>query len=135
MPPKAPCSTPRPSQQSRPRAQAVFSPDERLVLTGTSADRGGRGGALVFFDAKTHALVRRVAVPGSAVALNWHERLNQIFVGVGARTPRLSAGFCQRQACSRARSGVVIKRAGEASYTIDTCSQSVMYRTALWCPF
>lgn len=67
------------------RGQAVFSPDERLVLTGTSADRGGRGGALVFFDAKTHALVRRVAVPGSAVALNWHERLNQIFVGVGAR--------------------------------------------------
>ncbi len=70
--------------------QAIFSPDERLVVTGTSADRSGRGGAVVFFDAKTHALVRRVAMPGSAVALNWHERLNQILVGVGADVLRMS---------------------------------------------
>ena len=65
-------------------AQAIFSPDERLVVTGTSADRAGKGGAVVFFDAKTHELVRRVAMPSSAVGLAWHERLNQIFVGVGA---------------------------------------------------
>lgn len=65
-------------------AQAIFSPDERLVVTGTSANRSGKGGAVVFYDAKTHELVRRVAMPSSAVGLAWHERLNQIFVGVGA---------------------------------------------------
>ena len=54
------------------------------MLTGTSADRAGKGGAVVFYDAKTHELVRRVAMPSSAVGLAWHERLNQIFVGVGA---------------------------------------------------
>jgi len=103
----------------------VFSPDERLVLTGTSADRGGRGGALVFFDAKTHALVRRVAVPGSAVALNWHERLNQIFVGVGARAPRLAVGYCQRQTCARA-SGVEDGRCGEALSTVRQAAERVV---------
>ena len=101
----------------------MFSPDERLVLTGTSADRGGRGGALVFFDAKTHALVRRVAVPGSAVALNWHERLNQIFVGVGARAPRFAVGYCQRHTCARA-SGVEDGRCGEALSTVRQAAEA-----------
>ena len=54
------------------------------MVTGTSADCAGKGGAVVFFNAKTHGLVRRVAMPSSAVGLAWHERLNQIFVGVGA---------------------------------------------------
>lgn len=70
----------------------AFSPDERLVVTGTSADRAGEGGALVFFDLDSRALVRRVGMPASVVALQWHGRLNQIFLGVGARlSPLLDA--------------------------------------------
>lgn len=64
----------------------AFSPDERLVVTGTSADRSGEGGALVFFDFDSRALVRRVGMPASVVALQWHGRLNQIFLGVGEQT-------------------------------------------------
>ena len=60
------------------------------MVTGTSADRSGKGGAVVFYDAKTHELVRRVAMPSSAVGLAWHERLNQIFVGVGAPFSKLN---------------------------------------------
>ena len=64
--------------------QCVFSPDERLIVTGTSADRKGQGGALVFVDRQSLEVVRRVSMPASVVALHWHERLNQIFVGTGA---------------------------------------------------
>ena len=66
-----------------PTTQVVFSPDERLILTGVSAGRDGTGGALVFFDAQSRSLVRRIGMPSSVVAVQWHAKLNQIFVGVG----------------------------------------------------
>ena len=63
--------------------QCAFSPDERLILTGTSADRGGKGGAVVFIDRDSFEVVHRIAMPSSVVGLHWHDRLNQIFVGTG----------------------------------------------------
>ncbi len=66
-----------------PTTQVVFSPDERLILTGVSAGRDGTGGALVFFDAQSRSLVRRIGMPSSVVAVQWHAKLNQIMVGVG----------------------------------------------------
>ena len=63
--------------------QCIFSPDERLIVTGTSADRSGNGGCLTFIDRDSFEVVRRVAMPTSVVALQWHDRLNQIFVGTG----------------------------------------------------
>ena len=67
-----------------PTTQAVFSPDERLILTGVSAGRDGTGGALVVFDAQSRSLVRRIGMPSSVVAVQWHAKLNQILLGVGA---------------------------------------------------
>jgi hypothetical protein len=67
-------------------AQVAWSPDERLILTGTSADRGGEGGSVAFFDLDSRRLVRRLGMPSSVVSLQWHARLNQIFLGVGARS-------------------------------------------------
>ena len=61
----------------------IFSPDERLLLTGVSAGRDGTGGALVIIDRARHEIVRRLAMPSSVVAVCWHERLNQIFLGIG----------------------------------------------------
>ncbi|KAK9812868.1 hypothetical protein WJX72_004992 [[Myrmecia] bisecta] len=63
--------------------QCCFSPDGRLVLTGVSADRDGVGGGLVFLDLEQRQVVRKLAMPGSVVAVQWHVRLNQIFVGTG----------------------------------------------------
>ncbi|KAL3132621.1 hypothetical protein ABBQ32_009149 [Trebouxia sp. C0010 RCD-2024] len=68
-----------------------FSPDESLILTGVSAQRDGTGGALLFFDVNKLQLVRRIGTVGSAVAVHWHSRLNQIFVGTGDK-----AGGCVR---------------------------------------
>ena len=66
-----------------PTTQVVFSPDERLIVTGVSAGRDGTGGALLFFDAQSRSLVRRIGMPSSVVAIQWQAKLNQIFVGVG----------------------------------------------------
>lgn len=63
--------------------QVCFAPEDRLVVTGTSADRNGEGAALVFIDLSTQLVVRKVAMPNSVVAVHWHPRLNQIFVGTG----------------------------------------------------
>jgi len=65
--------------------QCCFSPDEKLVLTGISAGSKESVGAVCFFDRSDLSLVRRLAVPGSAVALTWHSEINQIVVGCGDR--------------------------------------------------
>lgn len=63
--------------------QCSFSPDERLILTGTSADRNGRGGGITFIDRDSFEVVHKIAMPTSVTAVQWHDRLNQIFVGTG----------------------------------------------------
>lgn len=67
----------------------ALSPDERLVLTGTAADEGpgggGGGGKLVFVDRRELRVVRAVGMPAHAAAVTWHDRINQILVGVGER--------------------------------------------------
>ncbi|KAG2434016.1 hypothetical protein HYH02_012476 [Chlamydomonas schloesseri] len=79
---------PAPYAQTR----AIFSPDESVILTGTGSSGPGAGGAdggsegsVAFFSKSTHELIRKVGMPGNVTALNWHHRLNQIFVGIGNR--------------------------------------------------
>eukprot|EP00877_Chromochloris_zofingiensis_P012178 jgi/Chrzof1/7213/Cz02g14300.t1 len=68
-----------------------FSPDERLLLTGTAASSSSaagqqqQGGAGVFVDTKELKVVRRMGMPTHVAAVRWHHRLNQIFVGTGDR--------------------------------------------------
>jgi hypothetical protein len=74
----------------------AFSPDERLVLTGTAAEGprggggggGGGGGTVVFVDRKELRVVRAVGMPAHVAAVRWHERINQILVGVGESPAR-----------------------------------------------
>ncbi|KAL4433682.1 hypothetical protein ABPG75_000123 [Micractinium tetrahymenae] len=66
--------------------QCCFSPDEKQVLTGTSAEGKDSSGALVVLSADTLEKVGEVEVDGSAVSVQWHPRINQIFVGCGGRT-------------------------------------------------
>ena len=48
-----------------------------------SADRQGKGGALVMLDARDLSLVRSIAMPGSVLGMHWDAALNQIFVAAG----------------------------------------------------
>ena len=57
-----------------------FSPDEKIVMTGTSVKRGS--GELVFFDTNTFEELYRFSVGESSVSkILWHPKLNQIVVG------------------------------------------------------
>ena len=68
-----------------PQCNAVFSPDGRYVLTGTSTKRGGPGtGDLCFWkvgdSSTTPALRMPVCQGASVIGVDWHAKLNQIFV-------------------------------------------------------
>jgi hypothetical protein len=54
---------------------------------GIAAERGPAGaeggGAVVMFDVKEMKEVRRVGMPSHVAAVQWHPKINQIFVGIG----------------------------------------------------
>ncbi len=52
-----------------PILQACYSPDEKFVLTGTSAEGKDSSGSLVVLDAQTLEKQGEIAVDGSAVAV------------------------------------------------------------------
>ncbi|CAI5481558.1 unnamed protein product [Closterium sp. Yama58-4] len=67
------------------QTNVAWSPDERLFFTGTSAEKGGRGGQLHFYSKESLDLVRVTGVSPdqSVVRVLWHARLNQIFATCG----------------------------------------------------
>lgn len=67
--------------------KVIFSPDERFIVTGTSAPERPKegGGSLVFIDRQSLAIVKRIGNPTSVVTVAWHPQLNQIFAGGGDR--------------------------------------------------
>lgn len=59
-----------------------FSPDDRLVLTGTSVKKEEGNGKLVFFDRTSFQRVHEVEVTNaSVIRCLWHPKLNQIMAG------------------------------------------------------
>ncbi|CAL8321796.1 unnamed protein product [Lota lota] len=59
-----------------------FSPDDKLVVTGTSVKKNEGNGKLVFFDRASFQKVYEVEVTNaSVVRCLWHPKLNQIMVG------------------------------------------------------
>nr|GEY65347.1 WD repeat-containing protein 70 [Tanacetum cinerariifolium]GEY66758.1 WD repeat-containing protein 70 [Tanacetum cinerariifolium] len=69
-----------------PQTNVAFSPDEQLLLTGTSVERDSTtGGLLCVFDRQKLELVSKVGISAtcSVVQCAWHPKLNQIFATVG----------------------------------------------------
>ncbi|KAK9532575.1 hypothetical protein VZT92_009953 [Zoarces viviparus] len=61
-----------------------FSPDDKLLVTGTSVKREQGNGKLVFFDRTSFQKVYEIEVTNaSVVRCLWHPKLNQIMVGTG----------------------------------------------------
>lgn len=84
---KAPLKTFDNLPNSYAQTTVSFSPDERLIMTGTSAEKeGNKGGLLVFFDKQQLEFVRRVGVSAtqSVVCSVWHPKLNQV-ISIPAR--------------------------------------------------
>nr|CAG4638327.1 EOG090X0364 [Cyclestheria hislopi] len=62
----------------------IFSPDDRLLVTGTSFQKNENGGKVVFFDRQNFEKVYEIEVPQNHVIRTvWHPKLNQILVGCG----------------------------------------------------
>lgn len=62
----------------------MFSPDDSMIVTGESLNKGKMTGRLLFYDSKTFDLVREIPVTNSHVIKTlWHPKLNQVFVGCG----------------------------------------------------
>ncbi|XP_054613357.1 WD repeat-containing protein 70 [Dunckerocampus dactyliophorus] len=67
-----------------PMTDCCFSPDDQLLVTGTSVKKDEGHGKLVFFERATFQRVYEIDVTNaSAVRCLWHPKLNQIMVGTG----------------------------------------------------
>ncbi|PVD23599.1 hypothetical protein C0Q70_16871 [Pomacea canaliculata] len=67
-----------------PMTDCVFSPDDRMIITAVSMDKGGEYGKVVFFDRETFNTVYEMKIQGtSAVRCLWHPKLNQMVLGCG----------------------------------------------------
>lgn len=72
------------------RTDCAFSPNDRLILTGTSFQKGETGGKLVFFDRASFEKVYDIDIQNAhAVRTMWHPKLNQIVVGAGDGSVRI----------------------------------------------
>ncbi|TDH02030.1 hypothetical protein EPR50_G00169080 [Perca flavescens] len=61
-----------------------FSPDDKLLVTGTSVKKDEGNGKLVFFERTSFQKVYEIEVTNaSVVRCLWHPKLNQIMVGTG----------------------------------------------------
>lgn len=61
-----------------------FSPDDSMVFTGVSLEKGQDVGQLLFYDTKTFEKVTHINITKShVIKAVWHAKLNQIFVGCG----------------------------------------------------
>ncbi|KAI8433157.1 hypothetical protein MSG28_014001 [Choristoneura fumiferana] len=66
------------------QTDCCFSPDDSMIFTGESLQRGQDVGRLVFYNAKTFEQVMDIGVTKSHVIKGiWHAKLNQIFVSCG----------------------------------------------------
>lgn len=68
------------------QTNVAFSPNEQLILTGTSVERDSTtGGLLCLFDRQKLELVSKVGISPtcSVVQCAWHPKLNQIFATAG----------------------------------------------------
>ncbi|KAL7022072.1 hypothetical protein ACKWTF_012123 [Chironomus riparius] len=63
---------------------AIFSPDDSMVITGESLDKTKNYANLYFYDTKTFECINQLPVSQShIVKVLWHPKLNQIFCSTG----------------------------------------------------
>lgn len=62
----------------------TFSPNDSMVMTGESINKGETDGKLHIFKTATFEKVEELSIPNSHIIKTiWHPRLNQIFIGCG----------------------------------------------------
>ena len=71
----------------------MFNPQDNIIITGVSVNRGEKEGKLLFFNVNTLETVEELLVTDSyVIKAHWHPRLQQIFVGCGNGTVKVYYG-------------------------------------------
>lgn len=61
-----------------PNTNAVFSPDDKYVVTGAAASDKGGTGRLLFMKKDTLEEVKSLVVDATPVKVAWHSKINQV---------------------------------------------------------
>ncbi|KAG1825606.1 transcription factor [Suillus subaureus] len=69
-----------------PGTNAVFSPDEKYILTGTGASAKGGRGKLALFRRESLSMVKEIDMDTTPVKVVWHSKINQIITGLANGT-------------------------------------------------
>ncbi|XP_065226888.1 gastrulation defective protein 1 homolog [Planococcus citri] len=63
---------------------AMFNPQDSVIITGVSLEKGEKEGKLLFYDVNTFNRIEEIEVTDShVIKAHWHPKLHQIFVGCG----------------------------------------------------
>ncbi|KAG2116963.1 hypothetical protein DEU56DRAFT_874123 [Suillus clintonianus] len=69
-----------------PGTNAVFSPDEKYILTGTGASTKGGRGKLVLLSRESLSVAKEIDMDTTPVKVVWHSKINQIITGLANGT-------------------------------------------------
>lgn len=69
-----------------PGTNAVFSPDEKYILTGTGASAKGAQGKLILLNRESLTVVKEIDMDTTPVKVVWHSKINQIITGLANGT-------------------------------------------------
>jgi len=61
-----------------PQTNAIFSPDEKYIVTGTASTSRGGHGKLVFIQREDFEVVETVDMASTIVRVVWHSKINQV---------------------------------------------------------
>lgn len=61
-----------------PQTNAIFSPDDKYVVTGVGASSKGGHGKLMFMSKDSLEIVKELVVDSSPVKVVWHSKINQV---------------------------------------------------------
>ena len=61
-----------------PQTNAIFSPDDKYVVTGVGASLKGGHGKLLFMNKDSLEVVKELVVDSSPVKVVWHSKINQV---------------------------------------------------------
>jgi len=61
-----------------PQTNAIFSPDDKYVVTGVGDSSKGAHGKLLFMSKDSLEIVKELAVGSTPVKVVWHSKINQV---------------------------------------------------------
>lgn len=61
-----------------PSTNAIFSPDNKHIVTGSGGSEKGGHGALLFLDRQNLEVVKELDVGATPVVVQWHPKINQV---------------------------------------------------------